>query len=154
MILKKETGEIVLFRNSIPVKFRGEDATMEMLVDVTMLESARKQETKASSAKSEFLARMSYEIRTPLNGIIGMTDILQKQNLTGEAGNVIGLLRRSTDELMKIINDILDFTKIESGMMVLDEIPFSLREEIKYCQDLARTGIAEPQVAIMLCCGR
>jgi len=147
VILKRETGEMVLFRNSIPVKFRGEDATMEMLVDVTMLESARKQETKASSAKSEFLARMSFEIRTPLNGIIGMTDILQKQDLTGEAGNIVGLLRRSTDELMKIINDILDFTKIESGKMVLEEIPFSLREEIKYCHDLTRTGISEPQVA-------
>ena len=148
VILKKETGEMVLFRNSIPVKFRGEDATMEMLVDVTMLESARKLETKASSAKSEFLARMSYEIRTPLNGIIGMTDILQKQNLSGEAGNAVGLLRRSTDELMKIINDILDFTRIESGRLVLEEIPFSLREEIKYCQDLVRTGFTDSRVAL------
>ena len=148
VILKKETGDIVLFRNSIPVKFRDEDATMEMLVDVTLLEMARKQETKASSAKSEFLARMSYEIRTPLNGIIGMTDILQKQDLPGEAGNVVGLLRRTTDELMKIVNDILDFTKIESGKLVLEEIPFSLREEIRYCQDLARTGCSDSKVTI------
>ena len=57
--------KLILFRTSIPVKFQGEDATMEMLVDVTMLESARKQEAKASSAKSEFLARMSYEIQDP-----------------------------------------------------------------------------------------
>jgi len=149
VILKKEAGEMILLRNSLPVKFRGEDSTMEMLVDVTMLETARKQETKASSAKSEFLARMSYEIRTPLNGIIGMTDILQKQDLTGEAGNVVGLLLRSTDEMMKIVNDILDFTKIESGILVLDEIPFSLREEIRYCQDLARTGSPDSQVTLM-----
>lgn len=147
VIIKKEAGEMILFRNSLPVKFRGEDSTMEMLVDVTMLETARKQEAKASSAKSEFLARMSYEIRTPLNGIIGMTDILQKQ-LTGEAGNVVGLLRRSTDEMMKIVNDILDFTKIESGILVLEEIPFSLREEIRYCQDLTRTGNSDSQVTI------
>ena len=148
VILKKEIGEIVLFRTSIPVKFKGVDATMEMLVDVTMLESARKQEAKASSAKSEFLARMSYEIRTPLNGIIGMTDILEKQKLPGEARDVLGLLRRSTEVLLNIINDILDFTKIESGRMILDEIPFSLREEIMYCHDLARTNIDEAQVVL------
>ena len=66
----------------------GEEATMEILIDVTMLESARKQEAKANIAKSEFLARMSYEIRTPLNGIIGMTDVLNKfEHLTGSTGN-------------------------------------------------------------------
>jgi signal transduction histidine kinase/CheY-like chemotaxis protein len=148
VILKKEIGEQVLLRTSIPVKFRGEDATMEMLVDVTMLESARKLEAKASSAKSEFLARMSYEIRTPLNGIIGMTDILEKQKLPDEARDVLGLLRRSTEVLLNIINDILDFTKIESGRMILDEIPFNLREEIIYCYDLTRTNIDESQVAL------
>ena len=89
---------------------------------------------------------MSYEIRTPLNGIIGMTDILEKQNLTAEARDVLGLLRRSTEVLLNIINDILDFSKIESGKMILDEIPFNLREEIVYCYDLARTGIDEEQV--------
>lgn len=148
VIVKKEVGEIILFRTSIPVRFRNEDASLEMLVDVTMLEAARKQEAKANSAKSEFLARMSYEIRTPLNGIIGMTDILEKQNLPGETGAVTGLLRRSSEVLLKIINDILDFSKIESGKMILDEIPFSLREEIVYCHDLARKNIDETLVAI------
>ena len=66
----------------------GEEATMEILIDVTLLESARKQEAKANVAKSEFLARMSYEIRTPLNGIIGMTDVLKKfRSYTGCEGN-------------------------------------------------------------------
>ncbi|MFZ0282658.1 MAG: histidine kinase dimerization/phospho-acceptor domain-containing protein, partial [Bacteroidales bacterium] len=137
VILKKESGEVILYRNSIPVNFMGEDATLEMLIDVTNLESARKQEANASSAKSEFLARMSYEIRTPLNGIIGMTDILEKQELPGEARDMLGLLRRSTEVLLSIINDILDFSKIESGKMIIDEIPFNLREEIVYCYDLA-----------------
>lgn len=146
VILKKDSGDIILFRTFIPVKFEGVEATMEMLIDVTMLESARKQEAKASSAKSEFLARMSYEIRTPLNGIIGMTDILEKQNLPGEAKNVLGLLRRSSEVLMNIINDILDFSKIESGKMILDDIPFNLREEIIYCYDLARAGIDEKAI--------
>jgi signal transduction histidine kinase/CheY-like chemotaxis protein len=148
VILKKDAGDIILFRTSIPVNFQGEDASLEMLVDVTMLESARKHEASASSAKSDFLARMSYEVRTPLNGIIGMTDILEKQKLTDEAKDVLGLLRRSAEVLLNIINDILDFSKIESGKMILDEIPFNLREEIVYCYDLARTGIDEKQISL------
>ena len=111
----------------------GEEATMEILIDVTMLESARMQEAKANVAKSEFLARMSYEIRTPLNGIIGMTEILNKHKLSAEVTNIVSLLRRSTEVLLSIINDILDFSRIESGKMILDEIPFNLREEINYC---------------------
>ena len=142
VILVKEFGEIILYRNSISVMFLGEEATMEILIDVTVLESARKQEAKANKAKSEFLARMSYEIRTPLNGIIGMTDVLKKFHLTTEVKDIIGLLQRSTEVLLSIINDILDFSRIESGKMILDEVPFNLREEITYCIDLARTNIS------------
>ncbi len=142
VILGKESGEIILYRNSIPVMFLGEEAIMEILIDVTVLELARKQEAKANKAKSEFLARMSYEIRTPLNGIIGMTDVLRKHPLTAEVKDIIRLLQRSTEVLLSIINDILDFSRIESGKMILDEVPFNLREEINYCTDLARTNIS------------
>jgi signal transduction histidine kinase/CheY-like chemotaxis protein/uncharacterized protein YxeA len=141
VIIKKEIGEIVLYRNSIQVNFMGEEATMEILIDVTMLESARKKEEKANEAKSEFLARMSYEIRTPLNGIIGMTDVLKKHALSPEVKDIVNLLHRSTEVLLSIINDILDFSRIESGKMILDEIPFNLREEITYCTDLAKTNL-------------
>ena len=149
VIIKKEIGEVVLYRNSIQVMFLGEAATMEILIDVTMLESARKQEAKANEAKSEFLARMSYEIRTPLNGIIGMTDVLNKYHLTEEVKDIVGLLHRSTAVLLSIINDILDFSRIESGKMILDEIPFNLREEITYCSDLARTYISENDLKLI-----
>ena len=141
IIIKKEIGEIVLYRNSIQVNFMGEEATMEILIDVTMLESARKQEAKANVAKSEFLARMSFEIRTPLNGIIGMTDVLSKYDLSPEVSDIVNLLHRSTEVLLSIITDILDFSRIESGRMILDEVPFNFREEINYCIDLAKTNI-------------
>ena len=141
VIIKKEIGEIVLYRYSIQVMFMREEATMEILIDVTMLESARKQEAKANEAKSEFLARMSYEIRTPLNGIIGMTDVLKRLNLSAEVRDIVNLMHRSTEVLLSIINDILDFSRIESGKMILDEVPFNLREEINYCTDLAKTNM-------------
>jgi len=140
--IRKEIGETVLFKNSIPVVFRGETAEMEILMDVTLLESARKQEAKANTAKSEFLRRMSYELRTPLNGIIGMTDVLNRYTLNDEVKEIVSLLYRSTEVLLSIINDILDFSRIESEKMILDEIPFLIRAEIGYCIDLARTNIS------------
>jgi signal transduction histidine kinase/CheY-like chemotaxis protein len=141
VVIKKEIGETVLYRNSIPISLLGEEANMEILIDVTMLESARKQEAKANVAKSEFLTRMSYEIRTPLNGIIGMMDILNKYDLSQEVREILSLLNRSTEVLLSIINDILDFSRIEAGRMILDEVPFNLRAEIDYCVVLAKTYI-------------
>jgi len=149
VIIKKEIGEIVLYRNSIPVTFQDRESTMEILIDVTMLESARKQEAKANVAKSEFLARMSYEIRTPLNGIIGMTDVLSRFNLTSDVKEIISLLHRSTEVLLNIINDILDFSRIESGRMILDEIPFNIREEINYSIDLTKNGITGKDIDLV-----
>jgi len=148
IILKKDNEEIILFRNSIPFKFKGEDANMEILIDVTMLERARNQEAKANLAKSEYLARMSYEIRTPLNGIIGITDVLNEHRLPEETREIVKLLQRSTEVLLNVVNDILDFSKIEMGGMKLDEIPFDLREEINYCADLARTKIDSKTVKL------
>jgi signal transduction histidine kinase/CheY-like chemotaxis protein len=138
VIIRKEIGELVLFRSSIPAKYHGIDSTMEILIDVTMLESARKQEEKANTAKSEFLARMSYEIRTPLNGIIGMADMLGRNKLDPQVQEMVAILRRSTELLLGIINDILDFSHIESGKVILDEIPFELRQELGYCFDFAQ----------------
>jgi signal transduction histidine kinase/CheY-like chemotaxis protein len=149
VIIKKEIGEIILYRSSIPFKFQGEEASLEILIDITMLESARKEEARANVAKSEFLARMSYEIRTPLNGIIGMADLLSKHDLSAEVKDVVSLLRRSTEVLLGIINDILDFSKIESGKMILDETPFNIREEIFFAIDLAKTQISDNLVSVI-----
>ncbi len=131
-------GDRIVFLNSIPVKYRGDDCTLEVLIDVTSLESARRQEADANIAKSELLARMSFEIRTPLNGILGMTEMLNRSDLPEESKEVARLLRRSADLLLTIINDIFDVSKMETGKMILDEIPFRLREEVAYCFNLVK----------------
>ncbi|HOU00962.1 MAG TPA: response regulator [Bacteroidales bacterium] len=146
IIIPRKSGEMILYRNSIPLVFMGREATMEILNDVTMLETARQQEARANEAKSGFLARMSYEIRTPLNEIIGITDVIDNYELSDDVRNIVSLLRRSTEVLLNIINDILDFSKIESGKMILEEIPFNLREEIKYYSELASTHIAGKEI--------
>ncbi|MGQ9620560.1 MAG: response regulator, partial [Bacteroidales bacterium] len=149
IVIKKPIGDLILYRSSIPIVYKKEEGTLEILIDVTMLESARKQEARANIAKTEFLARMSYEIRTPLNGIIGMSDILNKYDLTPEVRDIVYLLRRSTEVLLGIVNDILDFSKIESGKMILEESPFNIREELYYAVDLSKTHALEKDVTVL-----
>ena len=116
---------------------------------MTTLESARKQEADANIAKSELLARMSFEIRTPLNGIIGMTEMLNRSELPEQSKEVARLLSRSADLLLTIINDIFDVSKVETGKMILDEIPFKLREEVAYCVNLVKRENPESLVKII-----
>jgi len=97
---------------------------------------AKEEAEKENQMKSDFLAMMSHEICTPMNGVIGMTSLLLDTPLTVEQKNYIETLRISSDNLMTIINDILDFSKIESGKMMLEEAPFELRNCIEDALDI------------------
>jgi signal transduction histidine kinase/CheY-like chemotaxis protein len=128
VVVKKEIGETLLCRRSLPITINGQEATLEMLLDI----SAGGQ-NMADIAQSEFLQRMSYEIKTPLNGIIGMADILAGRHFSGELGEVITLMYKSAEILLKIVNDIFDFSKIEQNNIILEEVPFNLHEELEWC---------------------
>lgn len=95
------------------------------------LDLARKEALEASKTKSEFLANMSHEIRTPLNGIIGFTQLLGKTELTPNQREQLNTIYASAENLLGIINEVLDFSRIEAGKLILENMPFNLRDLIQ-----------------------
>lgn len=121
----------------------GQSVRLVTITDITKLinaqldlEKEKHKAEKASRAKSEFLATMSHEIRTPMNGIIGMLNLLKRTPLTEQQHDYLNTIDTSSEQLLLLLNDILDITKIESGKLVLEQRPFDLYKLTKDCMRL------------------
>ncbi|MBY5974199.1 transporter substrate-binding domain-containing protein [Ferrimonas balearica] len=95
------------------------------------LEAARLEAEASAQAKSAFLATMSHEIRTPLNAISGMGELLQNRDLDAEADRYVTTIRDASKSLLRIVNDVLDFSRLDAGQLTLEHRPFSPRDALE-----------------------
>jgi PAS domain S-box-containing protein len=102
------------------------DVSQQEIIEEELKDAKRKADQSAH-IKEQFLANMSHEIRTPINAVIGFTNLLQKTTLTSEQEHFVHLVQSASESLLTIINDILDISKIEAGMLRIEKSPFSLR---------------------------
>jgi PAS domain S-box-containing protein len=98
---------------------------------VDELEQSLAEARQIARAKGDFLATMSHEIRTPMNGVIGMTNLLLQGDLPAESRQLVDLIRQSTQTLLALINDTLDYSRLESGRMPVEKLDFDLRVTVE-----------------------
>ena len=104
----------------------------------------------AASVKENFLANMSHEIRTPLNAILGFTNILQKTQLDGQQQKHIQIIQSSGNNLLSIVNDILDLSKIEAGMMRIEEAPFRIADVMATAEQMLKPKAEEKNLKLIV----
>jgi PAS domain S-box-containing protein len=143
LLLRKGEPPLPILKTVVPIRHQGRNCLIESIVDISKLKKLQSELQEAkdiaetnSQAKSEFLANMSHEIRTPMNGLLGLTYLALKTDLSPQQHGYLSKIRTSSESLLKIINSILDFSKVEAGKIDLEHIPFDLSRITRQLHDL------------------
>lgn len=131
-------------KNRKPIRFTGTH------FDITDLKEAQDKARAADNAKSTFLANMSHEIRTPMNGIIGMISLLTRTELSKDQSEMLSTIKSCGDSLMTILNDILDYSKIEADKLTFEAINFDLHKTLEDIQRLMNNLSSDRGIKILL----
>lgn len=143
---RKKNGEAYYVDSTIvPILDENNDIIqyISMRYDVTKLVEAIEVADKAKRIRDEFLANMSHEIRTPLNGIIGFVEILLKQNNDKRSNHFLEIIHSSAQMLLRIVNDVLELSKLQSGKFQIELLPFNPIEEVGAVISLFNSKICE-----------
>jgi signal transduction histidine kinase/DNA-binding response OmpR family regulator len=116
---------------SLLVRTDGSRYVLTFSSDITALKEAHRIAEESVRAKQVFMANMSHEIRTPLHGVMGLSELLKKGPLSAEQADYVDMIQSSTANLLVVINDILDFTKMEAGAIRLESIPFDILKTVQ-----------------------
>jgi signal transduction histidine kinase/CheY-like chemotaxis protein len=127
-----------------------EETNRQLQESITHTQRLASEAERANAAKSDFLARMSHEIRTPMNGVIGMTDLLLQTPLSAEQRDYAEVSRSSGESLLRLINEILDLSKIEAGRLELETLDFNLSTLVAEAVQVVRPKAALKGLAILM----
>ena len=120
------------------------------MYDITDRKDLEEKIIEASKTKERFMANMSHEIRTPMNAIIGFTNIMDKRDLSEANKEYLNYIKSSGENLLVLINDILDYSKIEAGMLLLEKIPFKIKDLMQSVMMMFTAKSAEKKLSLNL----
>lgn len=143
LIMTKNRQEKELRSRNKIIEKKVKEQTQELAI-------ARDEALQVAEIKTEFLVSMSHEIRTPLNAVIGVSDLMQDTKLNKEQSLYMGIFKKAVDSLLNLVNDILDLSKIDAKKIILEEIPFNIRDILEESADIYAIKAAEKNIEITL----